>query len=389
MPIKPSSDAAPKQSARRRTKKQLIEAAEIPADGTIFKMKLPEGEAEVPWPEAARRFIEAGGKGKGVDFVDTADRYRAWKWAESLSAPPAQQAADSDQHEEIKKARLHEDGSVWDYSREMNHEGTDLVIFTVRGGDGQEFSVPANAWEQMPVYVDPDAKPVEDQPAVLGDLPSDAQVGDEVRVGSDTFRVGHGGTLTSSPVSVDGKVLKPHRRWQRELGAGPGGQWQATIVGPEYEEQLAGAGQATDTVTPSVASQLEAQVAESVEKTGEVKPGEARSFTASDLDHVGLNVWRVGSGLLEKIGLPDYSALQVGPITASRQVVVTGDERLQITRENGSVITAPREVVEGILEAGHAVEIAARIIRADALSFIAAAKPGSVDMATGGGANMK
>jgi hypothetical protein len=60
--------------------------------------------------------------------------------------------------------------------------------------------------------------------SLLTNVPPDAELGDEVRVGAETMRVGHGGVLTTSPVAVDGEVVKPKRRWQRELGSGPTGR---------------------------------------------------------------------------------------------------------------------------------------------------------------------
>jgi hypothetical protein len=48
-------------------------------------------------------------------------------------------------------------------------------------------------------------------------------------VGSETLRVGYDRALTNSPVAdANGEVIRPARRWQRELGAGLDGPWQQT-----------------------------------------------------------------------------------------------------------------------------------------------------------------
>jgi hypothetical protein len=388
MPIKPAKaaeqTAAKPPSGGRRTKEQLIQDAVIPPDGTLLKMKTPDGFADVPWPEAAQRFMEAGGKRNGpVDFVDTSDRYKAWKWASQQGGAEQSQASEpspqSPAADERAKARLTNDGAVWDYVREMQHEGVDLVIFTVRGDEsGGEFSLPTASWDELPAYIDPNEAKVEHDGG-NPQLPSEAEPGDEVRIGSETFRVGHGGVLTSSPVADPdtGATLKPYRRWQRELGAGKDGKWEAVIVGPSYDDQV---GAAVERAAEKVASKpveeaVQQGLAAQATEAPVIEPGQSQSFTESVAQQT-IDGWKVGAGFLEKIGLPEYSSIQIGPFTASRTVHVASGERYSLTRENGTVVTAPKEAIDAMIECCNACEIAARIVRSDFLSFIAAAKPG-------------
>jgi hypothetical protein len=191
--------------------------------------------------------------------------------------------------------------------------------------------------------------------------PPEASLGDEVRVGSDTLRVGHGGVLTNSPIAdSDGKPVKAKRRWQRQLGSGLNGPWESvalTQIGdskpifdtpakaPEIEPVSNGNGAPT---TPPVLAAPEGQEAE--------------------ITQVSAVTWKVGTGILEKIGLPDYSSLQIGPISASRMVVDDGRRTTVIL--GTKTVEIPTAVVEVFKDACNVVEFVARYQRGELVSFL-------------------
>jgi hypothetical protein len=145
------------------------------------------------------------------------------------------------------------------------------------------------------------------QPAPSANVPPDAQLGDEVRVGAETLRVGYDRALTNSPVAdANGEVIRPARRWQRELGAGLDGPWQQTpltVIGeprPILEKS-------------DVPLEKDSQNGNGVTVQTERLPREMEELDDGSI--------KIGTGILEKIGLPDYSSLQfLGPITISRAI---------------------------------------------------------------------
>jgi len=181
-------------------------------------------------------------------------------------------------------------------------------------------------------------------------VPPDAEVGDEVSVGAEIYRVGHGGVLTSGPISVDGEVIKPKRRWLREIGAGPNGPWEA--------------------VDPIGAAPQHKPLPAKVETNGhsEQPPQPVALPEGVEIEQVSLRGWRIGTGVLEKIGLPDYSSLQVGPITASREVY--DDGRRTTVEIGGRTASIPTAVVEIAREASDIVEYIARYQRGELVSFL-------------------
>jgi hypothetical protein len=171
-------------------------------------------------------------------------------------------------------------------------------------------------------------------------------VGDEVRVGADVFRVGHGGVLTSGPISVDGEIVHPKRTWQRELGTGGKGPWEVVQTHPVPEPS-----RPRPTATaPSLPSR---------------RP---RSPLASRSSRSLAGAWKVGTGILEKIGLPDYSSLQIGPISASR--VALDDGRRTTVTIGDREASIPTAVVEVAREAMDIVEYIARYQRGELVSFL-------------------
>jgi hypothetical protein len=175
------------------------------------------------------------------------------------------------------------------------------------------------------------------------------------------LRVGHGGVLTNSPIAdSDGKPVKAKRRWQRQLGSGLNGPWESvalTQIGdskpifdtpakaPEIEPVSNGNGAPT---TPPVLAAPEGQEAE--------------------ITQVSAVTWKVGTGILEKIGLPDYSSLQIGPISASRMVVDDGRRTTVIL--GTKTVEIPTAVVEVFKDACNVVEFVARYQRGELVSFL-------------------
>jgi hypothetical protein len=194
------------------------------------------------------------------------------------------------------------------------------------------------------------------QPAPSANVPPDAQLGDEVRVGSETYRVGHNRVLTNSPVTGAFGVIRPARRWQRELGAGPDGPWQQTpltVIGeprPILEKS-------------DVPVEKDSQNGNGVTVQTERLPREMEELDDGSI--------KIGTGILEKIGLPDYSSLQLGPITISRAIKDDG-RRTSVTFDDGregEVITA---AVEGYELLDNTVEYVAKRFRGQLFSFLAA-----------------
>lgn len=113
--------------------------------------------------------------------------------------------------------------------------------------------------------------------------------------------------------------------------------------------------------------------------------GEARSEIESMrqetpvVEQVDTLVWRVGMGYVEKIGLPEYSSLSIGPCTASRHVIDDGRrERYELTGRNGNqIVELPATVVEALREAAQICEVVMRAERQSMINFLEQAKAGA------------
>lgn len=180
--------------------------------------------------------------------------------------------------------------------------------------------------------------------------PEGSEHGDEVIVGSKTYFVGPGGSL------VDGVVDAPaRRRWQRELGAGADGPWGAVVVGSSQN----GNGEPTF-------AQPTTHVPEKFDVQTERLPRTVEPVEGGD---DGVLKWKIGNGILEKIGLPDYSSLQVGPISASRMVVDDG-RRTVVSLGDGREGEVPTAVIEAFETIDNTVEFIARRFRGQLKSFL-------------------
>jgi hypothetical protein len=308
---------APKRT--RRTKKQMVADAVIPGDSEMVEVKDLNTGAKIQrnWRDAVS-LVQSG----AVEFTDKAMKYALEKEAQQSSegsisppgTPPAEQIA----------------------------------------GTTSSFLDP------QPVATENIEQP---QPAPSANVPPDAQLGDEVRVGSETLRVGYDRALTNSPVAdANGEVIRPARRWQRELGAGLDGPWQQT--------PLTMIGEPRPILEKSDAPiEKDSQNGNGVTVQTERLPRE--------MEELGDNLVKIGTGILEKIGMPQVeqfasaSQFQVGPITASRTIFDDG-RRTPITFDDGregEVITA---VVEGYELLENTVEYVAKRFRGQLFSFLAA-----------------
>src|SRR5262245_41028581 len=145
-PIGTSEQPADEPKRKRRTKAELIADA-------------PEFSADDP--------VEIKDAGTGAKVVRP--------WSEAAALVRAEKAEFSDKS--LKYALLKEDQS----------QGSDTPV-----------GAPAKS-----AFDSPELTVEQSQQHAGTTVPPDAEVGDEVRIGSDTLRVGHGRVLTSSPPAVD------------------------------------------------------------------------------------------------------------------------------------------------------------------------------------------
>jgi hypothetical protein len=289
----PVAGEAPKRT--RRTKAQMIADAAIPANTDVIELKDAGTGAKIERQWLVALELVRDGK---AEFADKAMKYSMLKWDQ------------------------------------MQSQG---------------------AFEQ-PAAADSSGTPAENVAKAIS-IPPEAEVGDEVLRGADVFRVGHDGTLTTGPISVDGEIVQPKRRWQRELGSGVEGPWEAKVLRTEAEArennehaELESLGQAPSTNGNGDHAQVETLPA------------------GVSVEQISDGAWKVGTGILEKIGLPDYSSLQIGPISASRTAVDDGRRSTVMIGDREAQI--PTAVVEIAREAMDIVEYIARYQRGELVSFL-------------------
>jgi len=309
-PEQAPSEAAAEQETKsrtRRTKAQMIADAVIPADDEQVELKDAGTGSKIqrPWLVA----LEMVRDGK-AEFADKAMKYSMLKWDQQKAAPAFEEPK-VDQGEPVS----------------TEQQITQLLV-----------------------------------------VPPDADVGDEVSIGSDTFRVGHNRELISGdrPISINGELVKPQRRWIRELGAGPNGPWEAV---PPIGGSPIGPG--VDAPTPQELRDDQQQRAANVNGHSETPVQVETQRLPRTQEPQDDGTIKITTGILEKIGLPDYSSLQVGPISISRTVVDDGRREtvpLGDGRE-GEVITS---VIEGFELLDNTVEFVARRFRGQLQSFLEA-----------------
>jgi hypothetical protein len=269
-----AAQAAEQGKRKRRTKAELIADAVVPGNQDQVDLKDGDSGAKIqrPWLVA----VEMIRDGK-AEFADKSMKYAMLKYDEQKAAA------------------------------EREAKSPDATGDTDQGrSESPADEVTAGAAE----------------PVKSAHIPDDAQPGDEVKVGEDTFRVGHGGVLTTSPV------------------------------------QTFDTGDATPATVPVSNGNGGSEI--TVEsKTQPV-----------DVQKVGQIEWKIGTGILRKIGLPDYSSLQVGPISASR--LVLDDGRRSKVVINGREAIIPTAVIEGFREVSDTVEFVANYQQGELVSFLEA-----------------
>jgi hypothetical protein len=320
----------------RRSRAQMIADAVVPADAEMVEVKDVATGAKVlrAWREAVQ-LVKTG----AVEFADRTMKYALQKEEQVAAQSAFGQSAQGTDPQPV---------------------ATGNVDQPILGGD----EVPAASSPQ--------------------NVPPDAKLGDEVRVGAETYRVGHGGVLTTSPVAdAEGNVIRPARRWQRELGAGPNGAWQQTpltaIGDPrpifEREEVMDATPGKELPVNQQGSSDPPALLNTAAFSEPTPAPTNGNGVTTKterlprETQDLGDGSIKIGTGILEKIGLPDYSSLQIGPITASR-VVFDDGRRTTVTFDDGragEVITA---AAEGFELLDNTVEYIAKRFRGQLVSFL-------------------
>lgn len=380
-PVEQTTEEAPK--SKRRTKRELIDDAVVPASGDLVKLKDANTSAkyERPWSEAVTMVAE-----KKAEFIDRGLKYAVLKMEEQR-APLPEAANDTDSEslatssisqdeadglearwcalqEEVDETRASDTEKLASLAEESELVRVQLIdagYEDVQSDDaynrrnlleGDDKKIPRVGNGKFVAAGDAVAQGAHD-----GLIPDGAQVGDEVRVGSDTLRIGHGMVLTTSPVADEqGNKIEPKRRWQRELGAGKNGPWEATTLHAEQADE--------STSVPAAPLEI------------------PQEKTISQIESVGADIqkiaggWRVSAGYLEKIGLPEFSSLQIGPVMVSRDVFVEDETHMiSVTREDGTKISAPAEVIAAQRTCFHAAEISMRFERGAMLAFLEAARP--------------
>jgi hypothetical protein len=257
---------------KRRSKAEMIADAVVPADDEPVEIKdaLTGAKITRPWSEAVA-LVKAGTS----EWADKAMKYAVLK-AEQASGGPASQEP-------------------------------------MGGADTGEPS----AQTSSPATHDASGQRL---------APEGAELGDEVVIGSETYIVGHGGVLVQGVVAVGGEIVKPKRRWQRELGAGSNGPWESrTLLFVDEPEDQPAAG-----VGKQIASELNGDAVLTPAQNGVGSmPVVWREFLPDTFEKVGPGEWKVGTGVMDKIGLPsrggEWSSLTVGPCTASRTFPEDGE----------------------------------------------------------------
>lgn len=286
--------AAEPAKRTRRSKAQMIADAVVPADDEQVDLRDSGTGAKIQRPWLVALELVRDGK---AEFADKAMKYSMQKYDQQKAAPAFEQPATVSG--EIHRPTLAEAAS-----------------------GGHETLIPSTS------------------------IPPKAEVGDEVCVGADVFRVGHGRVLTKSPVSVDGEIVHAKQRWQR----GPDDEWRSSAA----PEKVA---------VPAVPPETNGKGSEATVE---------RERLPTEIEHVGGADWRVGTSILDKIGLPsrggEWSSLQIGPLTANRSV--TDDGRRTLITLNGVERAVPTASIEAFHEAAALVEYMGNFMRGELTTFL-------------------
>lgn len=347
---------------KRRTKEQLIADAVIPGPTDIVKVEFTasstKGDRE--WQKAVELFRE----GK-VKFVDGSLRYAVLKLDQQAAEDGA---GDSEVVEKIATAtarwldlQQRIDAATEDEEVRTLSEESEQVRDEINQLGGQD---PASE----EAYANRDFTPG----ALVGKrgpeyVPENAMTGDEIITGSkadkteETYYVGYGHVLMKDPPTHEDVPVMAGARWVREGE----NDWRSyeLIDGDESEDE------------PDVP----ATIGEGIAKSGAGEPlkvdRETVAPVAEQVGGVQLGLWKVSMGYLEKIGLPDYSSLQIGPCSAQTHVLDDGRRTKAVM--HGRDVEVPTAVVEMLQQCGQVAELAMRAERQAMINFLEAVKPGS------------
>lgn len=333
-----SAPSQPEEPAKRkrRTKAEMIADAVVPAPDDMVEVKDAGTGAKVsrPWHEAVGLV-----KSEQAEFVVKDFKYALLKYEQQQAAPAfAPQPSDNPAEREVRH-------TVGGQELLKTGEIGGVVTYSDENGSG---TMSLDEWNLLSMTPAPAG-------AAPSNVPPEAELGDEVVVGADVLRLGHGRVLTSAPIAdSDGNAVKPIRRWQRELGSGINGPWEGKLLPRHREHEVA------QKETPVVDASNGHDDAANIAVDTERQP--------VTYEQVGPVEWKIGTGILEKIGLPDYSSLQIGPITASRTVIDDG-RRMTVTLGNREA-SIPTVAVEVGQQASDVVEYIARYQRGELVSFL-------------------
>lgn len=339
---------APKKR-KRRTRAELIADARIPDDAELVEVVFEATgvTGERPWETA----VKLAQQGK-IEFVDKSMKYSLLKHLQMTGdGDPPVSSDDDDEGEklevlvvkwnDLQKQLDDVSDDDLDEIRRLSAKAQDVRerIIAVGGEDpdGDEPSGASNS-----------GKDVGKKSSVS--VPPDAMVGDEVVRDDEVYYVGHGHMLIQHPPSKDGEFIDPAQRWSLV-----GDEWAAASI----EKKTA------KTAKPAKKSDAKP---EAIEATGP-------QLVEQSTQQVNIGLWKVSMGYLEKIGLPEYSSLQIGPCSAQRHVL--DDGRRTTVAMHGREVEIPTSVVEAMQEAGQVCEYVMRAERQAMVNFLESVKPGS------------
>jgi hypothetical protein len=317
-----ASEEARAPKRRRRKKEEMIADAVVPADDEKVEIKDLASGAKVLrfWAQregilpSAVEAVEAG----SAEWPTSDLKYAHLKYQQAQAAA----AALSDTGEDPAHPEL---------------DRSERAFETPGGGDA-----PAGASLAAPEASAESPLPTDASGMMIA--PEGAEHGDEVVVGATVYVVGPSGKLVKGAVDVPAK-----RRWQRELGD-PQGPWHSQEIvrlKPVPDPALTGSGNGAGQITTQT----------------ERLPRE--------IEQIDLFTWQIGTGVMEKIGLPDYSQLQIGPIHVSRKVIDDG-RRTRVSLHGDREDEVPTAIVEGFETADNVVEFIAGRFRGQLQNFLEA-----------------
>jgi hypothetical protein len=256
----PPADEPESGRRTRRTKAQMMADAVVPADDEVVLVKdIGTGaKLERPWLVALELV-----RGEKAEWVDKSMKYAMAKYDEQKKSP--EQLGSQEPAEKV-----------------------DVPTFDGGTVPPRELTVASGMLA----------------------APEGAALGDQVVIGAETYTVGHQNALVKGLVSVDDEIVVPKRLWQRELGSGPEGPWTVQVL----------VGLDVYSASDEVPEQAEEKLAVEQTSNGKADIDAVPERITHTVDESAPGTFKVGTGMLEKIGLPNYSSLQIGPLTLSRTV---------------------------------------------------------------------